>query len=87
MSKVVKYTCSLRRYNYTHDHIDILLSVFRNFFEGGGAKFKCALGRQIPSLRHWFLVRVIKVFFRVYVEFLYGGHEVVLFSRAIIKSH
>ena len=41
MSKVVKYTCSLRRYNYTHDQlntIDILLSVFRNFFEGGGAQ-------------------------------------------------
>ena len=26
---------------------------------------------------------MIKGFFRVYVEFFYGGHEVVLFSRAI----
>ena len=34
--------------------LDILLSFFKNFFlrGGGGAKFKFALGRQIPSLRH-----------------------------------
>ena len=36
-----KYTCRLRRYNCTHDQlntIDILLSFFRNFFEGGGGR-------------------------------------------------
>ena len=57
ISKVVKYTCRLRRYNYTHDqlntrhHIRIFLGLF--FEKGGGAKFKFAPGRQIPSLRHW----------------------------------
>ena len=79
MSKVVKYTCSLRRYNYTHDQLNtrhfiiylfiyttfikrsihkqicsnaLMLSFFRNFLRGGGAKFKFAPGRQIPWLRH-----------------------------------
>ena len=35
--------CWLRRYNDTHDQlniIDILLSFFRNFFEGGGRKIQ-----------------------------------------------
>ena len=51
----------LRRYDYTHDQLntllDILLSFFRNFLMGGGggAKFKFAPGRQLPSLRHWLI--------------------------------
>ena len=55
MSKVVKYTCGLRRYNYTHNQFNArhFSIIFRNFFEGGGgAKFKFAPGRQLPSLRH-----------------------------------
>ena len=56
MSKVVKYICMLRRYDYTHDQtvvLYILLSFFRIFFfGGGGAKFKFAPGRQLLSLRH-----------------------------------
>ena len=58
ISKVVKYrsTCRLRRYNYTHDQLNTrhYIRVFLGFFfeKGGGAKFKFAPGRQIPSLRH-----------------------------------
>ena len=55
LSKVVKYTCRLRRYNYTHDQLNtrhyviIFLGIF---LRGRGAKFKFAPGRQILSLRH-----------------------------------
>ena len=38
MSKVVKYTYRLRRYNYTHNQLNILdisVSFLRFFFEGG----------------------------------------------------
>ena len=51
MSKVVKYTCSLRRYNYTHDQlntIDILLSVFRNFLRGGAQNSSVTPGARYP---------------------------------------
>ena len=54
MSKIVKYKCRLRRYNYTHKQLNArhFSIIFRNFFDGGGAKFKFAPGRQLPSLRH-----------------------------------
>ena len=54
MSKVVKYTCRLRRYhNYTHDQLNRstrhFISIFRNFLKGGGrAKFKFAPGARYP---------------------------------------
>ena len=52
MSKVVKYTCRLRRYNYTHDQLNRstrhFISIFRNFLRGGGAKFKFAPGARYP---------------------------------------
>ena len=41
MTKVVKYTCRLRRYTYTHDQLNtrhFIVSFFWNFFEGGGAQ-------------------------------------------------
>ena len=41
MSKVVKYTYRLRRYNYTHSQLNILdisVSFLGFFFEGGGRK-------------------------------------------------
>ena len=37
MSKVVKYTCRLRRYNYTHNHFNTRHFNI-DFFEGGGRK-------------------------------------------------
>ena len=54
ISKVVKYTCRLRRYNYTHDQLNTrhYIMIFLGIFFWGGAKFKFAPGRQIPSLRH-----------------------------------
>ena len=38
MSKVVKYTCRLRRYNYTHDQLNTrhFIIIVLDFFEGGG---------------------------------------------------
>ena len=38
MPKVVKYTCRLRRYNYTHDQLNTrhFNIIFYKFFEGGG---------------------------------------------------
>ena len=55
MSKVAKYTCRLHRYNYTHNQLNTrhFNIIFYEFFEGGGAKFKFAPGRQLPSLSHW----------------------------------
>ena len=61
MSKVVKYTCMLRRYNYTQDQLNtrhFIIIFFGIFLRGGGAKFKFAPGRQIPSPRHCFLMLV-----------------------------
>ena len=42
MSKVLKYTYRLRRYNYTHNQLNILdISVsFLGFFKGGGRKIQ-----------------------------------------------
>ena len=44
ISKVVKYTCRLRRYNYTHDHLNTrhcyYYDFFRKFFKGGGRKIQ-----------------------------------------------
>ena len=52
MSKVVKYTCRIRRYNYTHNQLNTRYYFLGFFLRGGGAKFKFAPGRQLPSLRH-----------------------------------
>ena len=54
MSKIVKYACRLRRYQIhriTQDQLNTrhFLGIF---LRGGGAKFKFAPGRHIPSLRH-----------------------------------
>ena len=40
MSKVVKYTCRLRLYNYPHDQLNTrhFIIIFGYFFEGGGAQ-------------------------------------------------
>ena len=40
MLKVLKYTCRLRRYYYTHDQLNTrnFNIIFVNFFEGGGRK-------------------------------------------------
>ena len=44
----------LRRYDYTHDQLYYTIYYhFLGFFFWGGAKFKFAPGRQLPSLRHW----------------------------------
>ena len=51
MSKVVKYTCRPRQYDYTHDQLNTRHYIIFFFF-GGGTKFKFAPGRQLPLLRH-----------------------------------
>ena len=51
MSKVVNYTCRLRRYNYTHNQLSArhFSIIFRNFFEGGGAQnLSLPLGASYP---------------------------------------
>ena len=42
MPKVVKYTCKLRRYNYTHDHLNTrhFVIIFLEFFFFGGRKIQ-----------------------------------------------
>ena len=47
MSKVVKYTCRLRRYNYTQDqlntrHFNDFIIIFLGIFLRGGTKLKFA---------------------------------------------
>ena len=75
MSKVVKYTCiSLRQHNYTHDQLNTrqFIIIFKKKIEGGGgAKFKLAPGRQLPSLRHcagWLILHVCQYVFQNHVK-------------------
>ena len=54
MSKVVKDTCRLCRYNYTHDQLNTrhFISFFRIFSMEGAQNLSLPPGRQLPSLRH-----------------------------------
>ena len=54
MSKVVKYTCRLRRYNHTHDQLNTrhFNIIFQEFFEGGGGRktYLCPGGHAVTGL-------------------------------------
>ena len=50
MSKVVKYTCRLRRYNYTHNHFNTrhLKKKIRIFLRGGAQNLSLPPGASYP---------------------------------------
>ena len=50
MSQVVKYTCRLRRYNYTHNQLNTryFSIIFKNFFEGGAQNLSLPPGASYP---------------------------------------
>ena len=52
MSKVIKYTCRIRRYNYTHNQLNTRHINIMNFLRGWAQNLSLPLGRQLPSLRH-----------------------------------
>ena len=50
MSKVVKYTCRLHRYDYTHDQLNTrqCITIFYKFFEGGAPNLSLSPGARYP---------------------------------------
>ena len=99
MSKVVKYTCRLRDI-ITH-MISWILTIYisiscilKNIFEGGGAKFNFAPGRQLPSLRHCYYTSkdiITKVSFSsennvsLYVQFSNYSRPILAFITIRVK--
>ena len=67
ISKVVKYTCRLRRYNYTHDQLNTrhyIMIYLGIFFEGGGGAQNSSLppGARYPRYTlHATLSLLIKI--------------------------